>query len=363
MATSLSSASITQNPHAGNPTRRPVPVGNVGTIGQPHTFASGPLAPRTIRIELEELQNPDRGRKYAHKDKRPLDPPPVVLCRFFELLSGHDGRRIEVEMDPSQPSLGAICHLDLFPVPPRFYNEADHQLNQTSTHPWQRLPADQVSESHVHSQAPVLQTVYGGAEGTEATLQTVTAPPPPTVASLHWHGSTTPNDYTSQAVTSSTSATLPSGSHTLLPYPGYPSVPHGAHVPPDPAAGPQWQEAAISSRESLEQDIVANYPDFPIRESSKCSNMLSGTTFAHAEVVDIEEKKSAVFVFPDVSVKAEGTFVLRYRMFNTLSKVDNPPSIPALAECYGGPFKIYSSKEFPGLQASTELTKVRPWLP
>ena len=33
--------------------------------------------------------------------------------------------------------------------------------------------------------------------------------------------------------------------------------------------------------------------------------------------------------------------------------------IPILAECYGGPFRIYSTKEFPGLRPSTELTKVR----
>lgn len=27
------------------------------------------------------------------------------------------------------------------------------------------------------------------------------------------------------------------------------------------------------------------------------------------------------------------------------------------AECYGGPFRVYSTKEFPGLHASTDLTK------
>jgi hypothetical protein len=29
-----------------------------------------------------------------------------------------------------------------------------------------------------------------------------------------------------------------------------------------------------------------------------------------------------------------------------------------LAECYGQPFDVYSTKEFPGLEPSTELTKV-----
>jgi len=56
-------------------------------------------------------------------------------------------------------------------------------------------------------------------------------------------------------------------------------------------------------------------------------------------------------------VKAEGTFLLRYRVFNIFSKASGDHEIPVLAECFGGPFRIYSTKEFPGLRASTDLTK------
>jgi len=56
-------------------------------------------------------------------------------------------------------------------------------------------------------------------------------------------------------------------------------------------------------------------------------------------------------------VKTEGTFLLRYRVFNIFSKACGDQDVPILAECYGGPFKIYSTKEFPGLRASTDLTK------
>ncbi|OSD00527.1 hypothetical protein PYCCODRAFT_1356135, partial [Trametes coccinea BRFM310] len=276
---------------------------NIASIGRPHTFVTGPLAPCTVRMELEEIQKPDLGRKFARKDKRPLDPPPVILCRFFESLSGPDGRHIEVEMPPAIPSLGAVCHLDLFPVPSGFYQEAS--------------------------------------SGTVPSLR----------------GATTPNYDIAQIVTSSASATLPSEPSTLVPYAGDPSTFHGAHVVPDPAAVTQWQEAAIPAAQTLERDIVATFGDFQIRESSKCSDALSGTTSTHAEVIDYKGKKSAVFVFSDVAVKSEGTFVLRYRLFNILSKVATGSPAPALAECFGGPFKIYSSKEFPGLQASTELTK------
>lgn len=56
----------------------------------------------------------------------------------------------------------------------------------------------------------------------------------------------------------------------------------------------------------------------------------------------------------------EGNFILRYRCFDLFSKVSGTdPETPVWAECYGGQFRVYSTKEFPGLRASTDLTKVR----
>ena len=57
-------------------------------------------------------------------------------------------------------------------------------------------------------------------------------------------------------------------------------------------------------------------------------------------------------------MKDEGLFFLRYRVFNALFQVAGPTPIPILAECIGGPFRVYSTKNFPGLRASTDLTKV-----
>ncbi|KAL7284688.1 LOW QUALITY PROTEIN: hypothetical protein ACG7TL_001991 [Trametes sanguinea] len=289
---------------------------NIASIGRPHTFVTGPLASCTVRMELEEIQKPDLGRKFARKDKRPLDPPPVILCRFFESLSGPDGRHIEVEMPPAIP----------------YRQGSTRRVTITNSQAKQRRPMD-----------------------ANAMAQTTALSSSGTVSSLR--GATTPNYDIAQIVTSSASATLPSEPSTLVPYADDPSTFHGAHVVPDPAAVTQWQEAAIPAAQTLERDIVATFGDFQICESSKCSDALSGTTSTHAEVIDYKGKKSAVFVFSDVAVKSEGTFVLRYRLFNILSKVATGSPAPALAECFGGPFKIYSSKEFPGLQASTELTK------
>jgi len=65
-----------------------------------------------------------------------------------------------------------------------------------------------------------------------------------------------------------------------------------------------------------------------------------------------------MYVLQDLAVKIEGSFILRYRVFDIFSRAQGSPDLVVQAECYGGPFRVYSTKEFPGLQASTELTKV-----
>jgi len=56
-------------------------------------------------------------------------------------------------------------------------------------------------------------------------------------------------------------------------------------------------------------------------------------------------------------VRREGVFVLRYRMFDLFSAAGGERA-STLAELYGGPFKVYSTRDFPGLEPSTDLTKV-----
>lgn len=51
--------------------------------------------------------------------------------------------------------------------------------------------------------------------------------------------------------------------------------------------------------------------------------------------------------------------MLRYRAGTVYSQGGTPPQSPILAECFSRPFKIYATKEFPGLGPSTKLTKAR----
>ena len=55
-------------------------------------------------------------------------------------------------------------------------------------------------------------------------------------------------------------------------------------------------------------------------------------------------------------MQLEGWFLFKYRVFDLFSV--NNGSQQILAECWGRPFRIYATKQFPGLEPSTELTKV-----
>ena len=59
-------------------------------------------------------------------------------------------------------------------------------------------------------------------------------------------------------------------------------------------------------------------------------------------------------------MQLEGWFLFRYRVFDLFSVNDG--SQPILAECWGRPFRIYATKQFPGLEASSLLTKVINYL-
>ncbi|KNZ79114.1 hypothetical protein J132_01162 [Termitomyces sp. J132] len=112
-----------------------------------------------------------------------------------------------------------------------------------------------------------------------------------------------------------------------------------------------------SPSKSEASETVHYVNNHPIEESSKATSALVGATFVQPSVIDYEGKKAILFVFADLAVKIEGSFILRYRFFDIFSRPYNYQDLAIQAECYGGAFHVYSTKEFPGLQASTELTK------
>ncbi|CAE6435978.1 unnamed protein product [Rhizoctonia solani] len=226
-------------------------------IGKPIRNVSGPFAGLTIRCELEEYQKPDLGRKFARRDRRPVDPPPVVRLRMFEVKDeGTSNQREEEIPAESIETTGLVAHVDLFAVnpPPGMSFESPEDRAQSE------LEAEE-------SQSP---------------------------------------------------------------------------------------NQAGSSQQG--QGMSGNQLD--VNEDAVLTSAVFGSSFVHAvKVNDTEGKNVILFVFADLSVKIEGHFVYRYRCFNLFSRVAGSDDVPITAELFSGIFVIYSTKEFPGLQASTQLTK------
>ncbi|KIM40220.1 hypothetical protein M413DRAFT_413646 [Hebeloma cylindrosporum] len=254
----------------------PAPTHNDPTT---FTFTAGQFIGRTLRIELEELQKAESGRKYAKVDRRPLDPPPAVLLRLFQAGDSENGR-YEYEQELLDVlNVGLMCTVDLFPVPETVYQPGS--------------PAPQSSPGPFY---------------------------PPS------HG----------------------GDYPLTYYPLHPYMSAGTSSSIQ-AMAPPFQ---IPRR----QLMLAPLPPSEI-PSDALTPALIGEKFAEPTLVDYQGKKALVFVFGDLAVRREGIFILRYRAFDIFSAVPGFPHAPVLAELYGGPFKVFSTREFPGLEPSTDLTR------
>jgi hypothetical protein len=120
-----------------------------------------------------------------------------------------------------------------------------------------------------------------------------------------------------------------------------------------PSANPSYSMATPNG-----QEVEAYWRDLPITATANHTSSLVGDLFTQALNLPIgpNGKNSLVFVFADLSVQLEGWFLFRYRVFDLFSV--NNGSQPILAECWGRPFRIYATKQFPGLEPSTELTKL-----
>lgn len=157
-----------------------------------------------------------------------------------------------------------------------------------------------------------------------------------------------------------------SGSLPRLPRQPSPVVqpirPSNNYPPPSILSTDRFHPSTSSSR-ILVSDAKLPLPpnvyldSFQISENMKCTAALSGATFVQPACIDYEGRKALVFPFSDLAVKIEGDFFLRYRIFDLFARTASLADIPVQAECHGGPFRIYSTKEFPGLQPSTELSK------
>jgi len=100
--------------------------------------------------------------------------------------------------------------------------------------------------------------------------------------------------------------------------------------------------------------------EIPIQPEEKHARVMMGNIFANAMPLDDEHGKRGLFyIFPDLSIRVEG----RYRLKFDLLRLVLPPDPPLLgnhriaAEALSDIFVVYAAKKFPGMMESTELTK------
>lgn len=73
-------------------------------------------------------------------------------------------------------------------------------------------------------------------------------------------------------------------------------------------------------------------------------------------ITDISQSPATFFVFTDLSVRTAGTYRLRFRLMDWGATMETGKPQPILADVYSEPFRVYSSKDFPGMRASSALT-------
>jgi len=276
----------------------------------------------------------------------------VVQLRLFKVSHAGTPAATEQEMSYSDfNALGFVCQLDLFPACAD-QDTDDDKSNQPTTSPLTMAPLVSTSfQRHLAFAEPI--------DNGEHVLPVMDQD-----TSYAFSFQTRPR-YTQAPLTGpriqSTSAYHPAFPSSLsIPA----SVPLPMHIPPSshmssPSSSLSRGQynSSLPSTYGTSPDVIACVGDFPLTESSKCTEALSGTTFVASSCLDYQSKPALMFIFSDLAVKTEGTYFLRYRVFDILARAAGDREHPALAECYGGLFRVYSTKAFPGLRASTDLTK------
>ncbi|RKP38548.1 velvet factor, partial [Dimargaris cristalligena] len=67
---------------------------------------------------------------------------------------------------------------------------------------------------------------------------------------------------------------------------------------------------------------------------------------------DTDNVEGAFFVFPDISVRVEGTYRLKFSLFEIVGSV-----VYFCKSVLSSPFTVYSAKKFPGMDPSTSLSQ------
>ncbi|KAI8882454.1 hypothetical protein K501DRAFT_323971 [Backusella circina FSU 941] len=100
-----------------------------------------------------------------------------------------------------------------------------------------------------------------------------------------------------------------------------------------------------------ERNIISNPP--------KCTRVLMGSLVSSPSLLkNPQGKQGLYFAFPDLSIRTEGQYTLRFSLIKLVSSDFQPDAkSKIIAQVFSDPFTVYSAKKFPGMTESTELSK------
>ncbi|KAF1830010.1 hypothetical protein BDW02DRAFT_573443 [Decorospora gaudefroyi] len=139
-----------------------------------------------------------------------------------------------------------------------------------------------------------------------------------------------------------------------------PMPPYGHGAVPQPYFGQAQPGGYVSYPSALISTAATS--------SNHTRNLIGMNAVNASRLNDLEGKPGFWFVLQDLSVRTEGTFRLKLRLFdisanngtNATLQADGGPTQgkgPCLAHTLSDPFTVYSAKKFPGVIESTPLSK------
>lgn len=326
--------------------------------------------------KLQVVQEPSRARMcgYGDKDRRPITSPPIVQLIITDAQSGN-------EMDYDDGSL-TISHFTCLVQLGGLQKNEDKSV--LKGHPQQQIisactiggyPAaivpqspDRVAPRVEPGQYPAMPYGQSGYLSNRTTSQSRF---PPMDRAPPWNGQH-----------SSMSGPTPT------PYgPAPPRL--GLQLPALPAHHP------AGMRPQQPPTPPADSPSSVNAGTAFARNLIGSTSSSAHLLQDLTHKRGIYFIFPDLSVRTEDWFRLKFQVFNVAECLNNlsqeeiirkaasndaAPSAhsdgkrgsknlegiknslvgktaPCLATCWSQCFRVYSAKKFPGVVDSTELSK------
>ncbi|ORY61780.1 velvet factor, partial [Pseudomassariella vexata] len=97
-------------------------------------------------------------------------------------------------------------------------------------------------------------------------------------------------------------------------------------------------------------------------ESSQqhAKNMTGSMVSSLHRLKDLQNQESGFFIFPDLLIKIPGDFKLHFALMKMKTNPSDPGDLgewETVAETDSDPFKVYTSKDYPGMAESTVMTR------